>query len=127
MGPADMPDVDGSVSGRAHCRTAPNRTALRSSHRHQWVDYPAPDENGYYIMRPSLLMAFIPPDASDALLHEAQLISWNTSVHRAGSAVMIRLGVLETFEDQPVLLTEPLRALVQVGGVLSHGRSIGGV
>lgn len=66
-------------------------------------------------MRPHLRMAFLPPGASAALLRDAQLVSWNASTQRTGgAAVMIRVGVLETFEDQPLPLTTPLRGLVQV-------------
>ena len=83
--------------------------------QHQIVDYPLPDFEGYYVMRPRLRMAFLPPAASDILLRDANLVTWNESAHRAGGkAVMIRVGEQETFDDQPVQLNQPLRGLVQV-------------
>lgn len=63
-------------------------------------------------MHPRLRMAFLPPSASDTLLSEAVLVSYANSSHRPGVAVMIRIGQLETFEDQPLSLTLPVRGLV---------------
>ena len=84
--------------------------------QHQFVSFPSPlPAGGYVTVAPTFSLAYLPPAASDAILSSVQVITHVSDGTRGnGSAVMIRLGVLEDFSQQPVALTEPLRALVTV-------------
>ena len=79
--------------------------------QHQIVEYPVPDAEGYYVMRPHLRMAFLPPAVSDTLLQEAQLVNWNQSTHRLEDvyAGLIEYSCIEflviLFADQEVQLS----------------------
>lgn len=83
--------------------------------QHQMVVYPPANPDGYFVLNPQFRMAFLPPHMSDILYENVELITWNESTHRPGSAVILRLGELEGFEpaQEPVALTQPLRGLVE--------------
>jgi len=82
---------------------------------HQIVSLPLPGEDGYVSAVPTFSLRYAPPSASDwALAHAVLSHSPGTGDGRRWlNSTMLRIGVLETFEDQPVPLTTPLRALVQ--------------
>lgn len=85
--------------------------------QHQMLRFPpAPGPDGYYVLQPSYSIRYLPPAA-------AAYLQPNTTLHVIthvgdgsrgnGSSAMMRVGALESFGDEPVPLTEPVRALVQ--------------
>ena len=83
--------------------------------QHQIVVLPPPGPDGYVACSPTFSLAYLPSAASDDILSRVSLITHKGDGTRGnGSSVFLRLGVVENFEDQPVSLTTPLRALAQV-------------
>jgi len=66
-----------------------------------------------YELAPQFRLFFLSPVATATVLERVAVVTHNDSTHRPGSSAMLRLGVVEGFDDQPVSLTQPLRALVQ--------------
>ena len=98
---------------------------------HQVVALPAPGRDGFVEAEPTFSLRFAPPPASDFALARVAL------EHRPGSSgsarwlnsSMLRIGAVETFEDQPIPLTSSLRALAQVKYLpdysILHGPGVG--
>jgi hypothetical protein len=108
----------GGVGG--HVRTPACLRHPRNTPPAGWVTvqvakYPAAPspETGMYAMAPRFRLFFLSPAATAAVLQSVTVVTHNGSSHRPGTSAMLRLGVLEDFEQQPVPLTQPLRALVQ--------------
>lgn len=95
--------MDGSVSEGLALRYSQTAPHFPFRCRHQFVDYPAPDANGYYVMNPHLRMAFLPPNSSDTLLSEAVLVSYVNSSHRPGCELVEEPLVVP--RDQTVVLS----------------------
>jgi len=73
----------------------------------------APAADGYFSLAPTFSLRFAPPAAADFARARAVDVHANgTGAGRWLAAAMVRVGAVETFEDQPVPLTAPLRALV---------------
>ena len=86
--------------------------------QHQVVRLPPPGPDGFVSAAPTFSLAYLPSTGSDLISRTASLITHVGDGTRGnGSAVMLRIGVEEDFSQQPVPLTQPLRALVQE----SHG------
>jgi hypothetical protein len=78
--------------------------------------------NGYLTRTrriPALFCGLQDPAVAAEVARQATIVTWAGSSHRNGSAVMLRLlGRVEDFQHgQPVPLTQPVRGLVQVGGL----------
>ena len=72
----------------------------------------------YYVLNPTYSIRFIPVQGSEYILNHVTVLDHkHDNTPRNGYSNMLRIGVLETFEttngDEPVPLTQPLRALVQ--------------
>jgi hypothetical protein len=103
--------------------------------QHQIVELPPAGADGYVRAAPTFSHAYLPPAGAAAILGALDLISHAGDGSRGnGSAVMLRVGVLEDFSQQPVPLTQPLRALVSTyynpdysvvaAGALRAGRAL---
>jgi len=70
------------------------------------------DLDGKYRMSTRFRLVFLPPEVTAEVLR-------NTAVNdfRGARAVMVRIGVVEDFEDQPLPLTTPVRGCYPVGEV----------
>jgi hypothetical protein len=83
--------------------------------QHQIVMLPLPGPDGFITLSPTFSLAYLPSLASNDILSRVNLITHQGDNTRGnGSAVLLRLGVVEDFETQPIELTTPLRALAQV-------------
>jgi hypothetical protein len=81
--------------------------------QHQFVALPAAGADGFVRVAPTFSLAYLPPAGAAAIFDNLQLLSHVGDGTRGnGTAVMLRVGVLEDFADQPVPLTQPVRALV---------------
>ncbi len=81
--------------------------------QHQIVALPPAGADGVVRAAPTFSLAYLPPAGAAAIFDNLQLLSHVGDGTRGnGSAVMLRVGVLEDFSDQPVPLTTPMRALV---------------
>ena len=79
----------------------------------QVVVLPAAEADGIIHVAPTFSLAYLPPLGASAIFNKLDLISHVGDRTRGnGSAVMLRVGVLEDFSDQPLPLTQPLRSLV---------------
>ena len=83
--------------------------------QHQIVYLPPPGPDGFVAAAPTFSLAYLPAAASDDVVARAAVVSHVGDGTRGnGSAVLLHLGEVEDFEQQPVALTTPLRALAQV-------------
>jgi hypothetical protein len=83
--------------------------------QHQIVLLPPPGPDGYIAASPTFSLAYLPSGASNDILSRVSVITHIGDGSRGnGSSVLLKIGVVEDFEDQPVELTTPLRALAQV-------------
>jgi len=71
-----------------------------------------PDADGQYRMNPKFRLVFLPPEVAAVVLKNTQIDDFN-----GARAVMVRLGADETFEDQPLPYTTPVRGCYPVGEV----------
>lgn len=109
-----------SLQGLPPGATMLQQTCPTWGDQHQVVSLPpSPGPDGYYDLAPSFTSAWLPPPASTYVAAHAQV------EHEAGqdgppypmqrwlNSTMIRVGVVEDFEGQPLPLTLPTRALAQ--------------
>lgn len=73
--------------------------------QHNHVDFPdEPDPDGVYRMNPRFRLCFLPPKVTAHVLERTKINDFG-----GRRAVLLRFGVQEGFEDQPMPLTTPLR------------------
>lgn len=68
--------------------------------QHNHILLPRRDEDGFFRMNPKFLFAYVPPTVSSFLVDQVQLNDFDRR-----EETMIRLGVVEDFENQPLPLT----------------------
>jgi hypothetical protein len=95
--------------------TPPPRMGLCNAHNDFHIGIPFPEEmtrdaDGWYRLRFHHRLMGLPPELTQ---HVWDHMTLNEEGRRA---VMIRIGVLEDFEDQPVDLTRPVRGLCWTSG-----------
>ena len=107
--------IDDGAWSPVLAREGPYRFTLSTCNvwqdQHNHVDFPPePDADGVYRMNPKFRLAFLPPEVTSHLWREMTLEDFGGM-----RAVVVRIGRLEDFEDQPLPLTEPVR------GAAGHG------
>jgi hypothetical protein len=95
---------------------APTPLSLRTCNvwqdQHNHLPLPKPDKNGRVTMRWQARHAYLPPEVSTAVLAQAVLDDFEQK-----KAVIIRLGQTESFDDQPLPLTLPIRGATSAYGL----------
>ena len=83
--------------------------------QHNFVILPAtPNDGDYFRIQPRYTIAWLPPNISHEVARQTVLIDHSHDGTRGGgAAVMLRVGELNTLEDQPTPLTRSVRALVR--------------
>jgi hypothetical protein len=110
---AFLADADGW--GPALVRTGDYTFELRTCNvwqdQHNIVHFPKrPDRDGFHRMNPKFLLVFLPPEVTAHVLKAAKMDDFD-----GARAVMVRIGVTEDFEDQPLPLTTPIRGAYGYG------------
>lgn len=84
--------------------------------QHNHLDLPAPADDNRVTMTWRARHAYLPPEATALLMQEATLDQFEG---RRG--VIIRIGTTETFDDQPIAFTEPVRGATNAYGMTLSG------